>query len=63
MRFSLICGAILAIAGRALCDVDYMSVRTKLATDFRGKGAEPGEKYFRMLTPTGPSFQLSCFWK
>jgi hypothetical protein len=53
MLLYLLYGVLLAIAQPVLGenDVDYMSVRTKLATDFSGKGAEPGEKYFRSYSP------------
>ncbi|KAL1985616.1 hypothetical protein VTN96DRAFT_7596 [Rasamsonia emersonii] len=46
MRIFWLCGLLAAAAGLANADADFMSVRTKLAKDYSGKGGDPGEKYF-----------------
>lgn len=43
---------LLAAAVRPVCgDADFMSVRTKLAKDYSGKGGDLAEKYFRESSP------------
>jgi hypothetical protein len=50
MRIRWLYGLLTAAITPALADADFMSVRTKLAVDWSGKGREPAEKYFRELT-------------
>jgi hypothetical protein len=47
MRILGLCGWLAMVAGLASADADFMSVRTKLAKDYSGKGGDPGDKYFR----------------
>ncbi|KAL1970707.1 hypothetical protein VTN77DRAFT_4351 [Rasamsonia byssochlamydoides] len=41
-----LCGFLAVVARLAYADADFMSVRTKLAKDYSGKGGDPGDKYF-----------------
>jgi hypothetical protein len=50
MRIPWLYGFLTAAIAPALADADFMSVRTKLAIDWSGKGSDPAEKYFREFT-------------
>lgn len=65
MRIFWLCGLLAAAAGLANADADFMSVRTKLAKDYSGKGGDPGEKYFRKFSSATSLFFLffTCLMK